>query len=344
MGSYRYLFLCVLILMACSGCESIAYYNQALKGQLELMKNQHPLMEVIENRNTSAQLKNQLQLILEILAFADQQLQLPVGGNFSHYVEINRPFVVWNVFAADEFSFEARTWCYPVVGCASYRGYFDQNKADAYAKKLQDEGGDIYIGGVSAYSTLGWLDDPVLSTFAWRNDTQLPALIFHELAHRILYIRGDTEFNESFASAVEQIALEKWLKNDPQAFDVYLEHKQYHDDFVEFVLSWKMRLDAMYHADLNDIEKRALKKSLYSTMMDEYKIFRGEHKAYDGWMNDTLNNAKINTLSTYQARVPAFLSLYEQHNDNFKMFIDACLTLSRQKKAIRDRKLDELVN
>ena len=349
MVHFRYWFLFILVLITCSGCESVVYYNQALKGQLELMKNQRPLTEIIENENTSAQLKNQLQIILEILTFADQQLQLPVGGNFSHYVEIDRPFVVWNVFAAGELSFEPRTWCYPIVGCASYRGYFDQSKADAYAKKLRGDGGDIYVGGISAYSTLGWVDDPVLSTFVWRNDKQLPALIFHELAHRILYVSGDTEFNESFASAVERIALERWLsnKNTPQAFEEYLKHKQYYDDFVVFVLSWKNRLDDMYRSNLSDNEKRALKNSLYSAMMDDYEIFKGDHNdyiAYDNWMSDTLNNAKINTSSTYQAKVPAFLALYEQHDGDFNKFIDACVKLSRQKKPVRDQQLDEFIN
>ena len=348
MIKHQYWFLFILILVTCSGCESITYYNQALKGQLELMKNQRPLTEVIENEITPALLKNQLQTILEILTFADQQLQLPVGGNFSQYVEIDRPLVVWNVFAADELSFDPKTWCYPIVGCASYRGYFDENKANAYAEKLRGDGGDIYVGGISAYSTLGWLDDPVLSTFISRNDTQLAALIFHELAHRIFYVSGDTEFNESFASAVERIALERWLnnKNNPQAFDVYLKHKQNYDDFVVFVLSWKKRLDLMYHSNLSDNEKRLLKDKLYSAMIDDYKVFKGNHneyKAYDNWMSETLNNAKINTLSTYQAKVPAFLVLYEQHDGDFNKFIDACVMLSKQKKAIRDQQLDELM-
>ena len=345
MVSIRFYFLFLFVLVMCSGCETVAYYNQALKGQLEIIKKQRPLAELIENENTSAELKNKLQKILEILDFADQQLHLPVGGNFSHYVELGRPFVVWNVFAAGELSFDSKSWCYPVVGCASYRGYFQQYKANAYAGTLREDGGDIYVGGVSAYSTLGWLDDPVLSTFVWRNDKQLPALIFHELAHRILYVRDDTEFNESFASTVEQIALEKWLsnKNNPQAFEVYLKYKQNHDDFVVFVLSWKSRLDNMYRSDLSDNEKRAHKEKLYSAMVEDYEVFKDKHnnyKAYDNWMGDTLNNAKLNTLSTYQARVPAFLALYKHHNDDFKKFVAACIRLSQQKKTIRDQQLD----
>lgn len=340
--------LCVLVCMFCTGCETLAYYNQAFKGQVELLSNQRPLGEVIKDDNSPEQLKKQLSLIQDILAFAEQQLGLPVGGNFSHYVDTQRPYVVWNVFAADELSFKPKQWCYPIVGCASYRGYFKQGQAEAYADLLRAEGKDVYVGGIAAYSTLGWLDDPVLNTFVERNAMQLPALIFHELAHRILYVKGDTEFNESFASAVERIALERWLKhqNKPEAFSLYLKQKQRYDDFVEFVLFWKAQLEALYATDLSEEKKRQGKAELFKAMRSDYEQFKfnqQHYQGYDAWMSGLLNNAKLNTLATYQARVPAFLALYQQENSDFKKFIDACVELSRLKSTKRKQQVDDLM-
>lgn len=336
------------LLLLCSGCESLFFYKQAISGQSELFIKQQTLEEVISDKDTSATLKRQLEYIEEVLFFAEEELHLPVGDNFRHYVDIGRPYVVWNVLATGEFSFKPKKWCYPVVGCASYRGYFKIEPARAYVDNLRDEGNDVFVGGISAYSTLGWLDDPILSTFVYRNDMQLSALIFHELAHRILYVKGDTEFNESFASAVERIALERWLKHiNSKEFDLYLRQKNRYDAFVEFVLSWKARISQLYDSDISDEKKRSNKAILYQAMLDDYENFKASndnYQGFDAWMNNTLNNAKIITLSTYQARVPDFLSLYDLNQKDFQKFIDTCTRISRLDKTERDRKLESLLN
>lgn len=343
----RYL-LCVLAFMFCAGCETFAYYHQAIKGQMQLLSDQRPLDEVIQDPASPAPVRQKLQYIQDILVFAEQELQLPLGGNFSHYVDTQRPYVVWNVFAAPELSFQAKTWCYPVAGCTSYRGYFNQAQADTYGEKLRSQGYDVYVGGIAAYSTLGWFDDPVLNTFVYRNEIQLPALIFHELAHRILYVGGDTEFNESFASAVERIALERWLQkqNRPEIFSVYLHQKQTYDEFVAFVLSWKAKLEALYVSELEEEEKRQRKAELYHAMVNGYASFKQQHQnyqIYDAWMGGVLNNAKLNTLATYQVWVPAFLALYNNSGGDWQKFIDACVMLSRLEKQERERNLEQLL-
>lgn len=313
---------------------------------MQLLSDQRPLDEVIQDAASPELVKQKLRYIEKILAFAEQELQLPVGENFSHYVDTQRPYVVWNVFAAPELSFQAKTWCYPVVGCASYRGYFNQAQADAYGEKLQSQGYDVYVGGIAAYSTLGWFDDPVLNTFVHRNEIQLPALIFHELAHRILYVGGDTEFNESFASAVERIALEHWLQkqNKSDTFSVYLRQKQTYDEFVAFVLFWKAKLEALYASEVEEEEKRQRKAELYRAMVNDYENFKQQHhQGYDAWMDGVLNNAKLNTLATYQVWVPAFLALYNNSGGDWQKFIDACVTLSRLEKQEREQSLEQLL-
>ena len=342
-GRFILLFWLWTLLLACT---DFGYYMQASQGQLELIRNRTSIDELVLSEEIESKRKYKLLLIKQITSFAQQDLGLPVGGAYSDFVEIDRPHVVWNVFASQPYSFESKQWCYPMVGCVSYRGYFNLASAERYGDELEKQGLDVYIGGVSAYSTLGWFDDPVLSTFLMRRDFELAALIFHELSHRVLYIKGDTTFNESFATAVEQIALDKWVKaqNRPELLSQYKKANAKNAKFVDFILAWKETLQKGYQ--ISDIDSEKQKSQLYEQLLADYQLFRfrTDYHGYDHWIENNLNNAKINTIATYEARVPEFNKVYLAAGSDMALFLEECIRLSKRSKADRDKYLDALKN
>jgi len=209
MNLYRFVLLLGVTAMA--GCESVAYLAQAVHGQGRLLLNGKPIIKILQQAKTPQPLRRQLTAVQSILDFAEQELALPSGGSYRNYVELNQSAVVYNVFATPALSLQPRQWCFPVVGCVLYRGYFAAADAREYASKLRQDGTDVFIGGAAAYSTLGWFDDPLLSTMLNRSTADLAALLFHELTHRRLYIKGQTQFNESLATLVEHEGLRRWL-------------------------------------------------------------------------------------------------------------------------------------
>ncbi|MEJ2657639.1 MAG: aminopeptidase [Desulfobacterales bacterium] len=221
-----------------TGCSSIRYYGQLISGQISILNKRQPIHQILEEPDAPEKLKQKLKLILDIRKFAKDDLFLPADDQYLSYVALERRFAVWNVYATPEFSFSAKTWCYPIIGCAVYRGYFSETDAFNYAEQLKAKGYDVYIGGVVAYSTLGWFDDPVLSTFIYSSDIKLAALIFHELAHHLLYVPDDTTFNESFATTVEQVSLRRWLatKHHLKYYDDYMTHYRRRQQFIDLVL------------------------------------------------------------------------------------------------------------
>jgi len=244
----------VLLVAALTGCESIGYYKQLISGQIAILNKKQPIHKLIDDPDTSEKLKEKLKLVLDIRTFAKDELFLPVKDQYLSFVELERPFAGWNMWATPEFSFAPKTWCYPIIGCAIYRGYFSKKDAFDYGHQLEAQGYDVYIGGVAAYSTLGWLDDPVFSTFIYRSDIRLAALIFHELSHHLLYIADDTTFNESFAIAVEQESLRRWLatRDNLKASE---DHKTYYRrrrQFIELVMKYRKELKALYANDLSE--------------------------------------------------------------------------------------------
>ncbi len=267
--------------------------------------------------------------------FAGTELQLPVGDHYLSYVELDRPVVAWNIFAAPELSLVPKTWCYPIAGCAAYRGYFDIQDARRYSRKLRAQGYDVYIGGVTAYSTLGWFDDPVLSTFSKLDDAQTAALIFHELAHQKLYVPGDTVFNESFATAVEQEGLRRWqiASNDAFIYEAYLSRRQRQDTFVDLIMKYRRRLESMYAEELPMEAKREAKVRIISGLIAEYHQMKNASPAmaaYANWFKQPVNNAQIISISSYNEFVPAFNNLLIQHDRNLKKFFDACRRLAQK--------------
>ena len=220
-------------------CETVSYYTQAARGQMAIVFGREDIQRLLESDDLPTDLREKFSAVLDIRDFAAQELLLPVGDNYQTYVDLGREHVVWNVFAAAEFSTEAVNWCYPIAGCVAYRGYFSEAAALKFAAEWERRGFDVYIGGVDAYSTLGWFEDSLLSTVLSRPDYQLAGLIFHELAHQVAYVPGDTTFNESFATAVEREGLRRWLLDSDQAATIATARssRERQQQFVELVTS-----------------------------------------------------------------------------------------------------------
>ncbi len=302
------------------GCQELSYYKQAMKGQYRLVKGKKPIPEILGDNSIDPVLKRKLMLIMEIREFAETELALPVEDNYFHYVDLKRAYVAWNVFACPPLSLKSKQWCFPVVGCMTYRGYFVEDTARAYADDLRKENLDVYVGGVPAYSTLGWFKDPVTNVILRRSDERLAELIFHELAHQIFYVPDDTGFNESFATAVAHEGTQRWLKreNRESAILKIKKDRQRHKAFVEMVLMHRDRLETVYRSESSDALKLKQKEKVIIELKEQYRVFKSEwnnYTGYDRWINQPINNAQLNTISTYYDHVPAFVNLLKINVD-----------------------------
>lgn len=341
--------LVLLLLLAClSACATSAYYAQLASGQWNMFSDRQPIEELLDNPATPADLHDRLQLVESIRNFATTELSLPDNPSYRYYVDLQRPYAVWNVYAAEEFSTTAIDWCFPIAGCVAYRGYFTEQTASDYAQQLSGQGLDSYVGGVAAYSTLGWFNDPVLNTFIYRDDAQLAGLVFHELAHQQLYLPGDTAFNESFARAVEVEGVRRWLslQQRESLMTAYLLDQQLHQDFVATLLAGRDQLDALYAQDLPVEEMRRRKLILLETIQkQDYPAFKkrwGGTSRFDNWMAKDFNNAKLATLANYQQWVPAFKQMLANNGGNFQVFYQDARVLSGLEPSLRQQQLESL--
>jgi predicted aminopeptidase len=345
------LFFSTLILSAVGvimcGCSS--YYLQSVKGQLAVFSAQQPIVETLRNQaqTLSEQEIKKLKKILKIRNFASKNLKLPENNSYTEYANLHRPYVVWNVMASPEFSLESTEWCYPVVGCAVYRGYFQQQDAEEFAAEIRQQGFDVTVVGVPAYSTLGWFDDPVLhATLQWPM-TQIAGLIFHELAHAQTYISGDSAFNESFATTIEIEGVKRWLTstNNTQDWQAFELRKTRQQDFVEFVMHYRGKLEELYKKQATKTEKRIQKQGIFAKMQRSYKKLKSDwsgFQGYDKWMSQPLNNARMNTVATYHQHVSAFTQLLAKHNGDLTKFYRAVEDLADTDEKQRAEKLLQL--
>ncbi|HVL00162.1 MAG TPA: aminopeptidase, partial [Dongiaceae bacterium] len=323
----------LLIVILLQGCDA-SFYWQAAQGQMDLLQRRQPIPELIQDNATDPQLKSQLNYVLRVRAFAAEQLHLTVNNNYLTYADLQRPYVVWNVFATPELSLENQRWCFPIAGCVPYRGYFTEADADAFAKELAGNGFDTYVGGVAAYSTLGWFDDAVLNTFVSRDQLSLAALLIHELAHQTLYVPDDSTFNESFATAVENIGLELWIEYAKlqNQLPAYQEAKRRQDQFLDLVLQHRDEREKLFSSPLSDDEKRQRKAQLQTELQAAYTQLKArwqssDGKSYDGydrWFAQPVNNAQLSTVATYHALEPGFRALVEQSGRDFRTFFKRC--------------------
>jgi predicted aminopeptidase len=330
------------------GCATFSYYGQAVRGHLDLMNRTRPIEAQLADPKTPPELREKLARVLEIREFASRELALPENGSYRAYADLERPYVVWNVFAAPEFSVEPRASCFPIVGCVSYRGYYAQGDADAFAAELRREGYDVFVYGVPAYSTLGWFDDPVLNTFVRYPDAELARLVFHELAHQLVYVKGDTMFNESFAVAVEEEGVRRWMAKHATDREraAYAELRARRAEFVQLVLRYRARLEALYREPLSDAEKRAEKARLFAEMEAGYQALKAERwggwSGYDRWFGKDVNNAQLASVATYEELVPAFRALLAREGGDMARFYGAVHALARLDKSAREAELAAL--
>ena len=326
----RILLMAVLALLGLfqAGCRTASFYGQAIQGHCRIIFKQESIQHVLKEPSASESLKAGLRQVLELRRFAEAHLGLPAGRHYLNYAELRSQYVVWNVFAAPEFSLEAKEWWYPVLGRLSYRGYFKEALARQCADDLRASGMDVFVGGVDAYSTLGWFKDPVLDTFLDRDELSLADLIFHELAHQKLFIKGDTDFNEAFATAVAREGVRRWLRSrgdDRTAADYeILVARQ--DAFLGLLMRTRQELEALY-AEAADGERRAMnehalgntraeirrrKAGLLASLRTDYEILKADWSGgvhFDRWFEWPVNNARLNAESTYHELVPGFENL-----------------------------------
>lgn len=329
----RNLFIAFLGLML-SGCTGAGYYAQAANGHLQVMRAARPIRELLQDPATDPGLKEKLGSAIAIREFASRELALPDNGSYRVYADLGRPFVVWNVFAAPEFSVEPEKWCMIFVGCVSYRGYFDRAEAERYAGELRRAGFDTHVGGVTAYSTLGYFSDPVLNTFLRQGDTETARIIFHELAHQLLFVSGDTVFNESFAATVENEGLRRWFarSSQPEQHLAFLAQQRRRAQFVQLVETWRGKLRALYATRRSPEEMRRAKEGVLAELKLAYaglKLAWGGDGSYDKWFGQDMNNARIASLTLYTRLAPAFEAMLEQEKRDLPRFYRRVQSLSR---------------
>lgn len=342
---FRFSMMCLLLMS--TGCANIGYYLQSVSGQFDIWRRERPIDEVIGDPGTPTSLKEKLARVLEIRRFASAELDLPRSHSYTRYADLDRQYVVWNVFAVPEFSMRPMQWCFPFAGCVSYRGYFVQADAERFAAGLADRGNDIFVGGVPAYSTLGWFADPVLNTFIHYSDYRIAQLIFHELAHQKVYARNDSTFNESFAVVVEQEGVRRWLARHGTAQDTsnYEREQRYREDFIRLVQTYHERLTALYDTKLAPKEMRQRKKHTLEEMERDYKGLKtgwGGYKGYDAWFERKPNNAQIASVAIYTKLVPGFQVLLRQHGGELPRFYAAVKELAALPEEERTARLERL--
>ena len=340
--------LLLLLGITVSGCSSFGYYLDLIDGHNELLEQQKPIKTILADQQTTPKLRKLLETSQEIRDFASNNLHLPENDSYRKYADLKRPYAVWNVVAAAEFSTDAKKWCFLVVGCLSYRGYFTREAAEAYARELKKEGFDVYVAGANAYSTLGWFDDPLLNTMMYKSEARRAGIIFHELAHQVVYIDDDSAFNEAFATAVEDEGIRRWFKaKDKQAlYETYLINKKRDAELNALLKQTRDELKTVYASKLEANEMRAAKKQVFVNMQQHYqrlkKSWQG-YSAYDKWMQQDLNNAHLLLISTYHDKVPMFQAMLKSENYDLKKFYRAVENLGKLEVAERNKKLNSII-
>ena len=329
-----------------SGCIGVGYYAQSLKGHVEIMTARQDVDHLIDDASTPEALRAAMASARAIRQFATDALDLPDNASYRSYVDIGRDYVTWAVFAAPEFSVVPRVWCFPVFGCVPYRGYFSRDVAIKTAVELQRQGLDLHVSGVTAYSTLGWSSDPLLSTMLRQDESSLAGLVFHELAHQRVYVDDDTAFNEAFAVAVETTGVKTWLRagGDAAGLGRYQTGLARNAQFLALVAQTRDELHQVYQGAGTVAHKRAAKAAAIDRLRLRYRQMRdkrwGGFSGYDGWIEAPINNAKIAATSVYNDRVPAFLRLFELCVGNYPRFYNAVERIGAIAKADRAEALE----
>ncbi|MER9774833.1 aminopeptidase [Mesorhizobium sp. M0220] len=336
----------MIVMSGVAGCTSISYYAQSLKGHVEIMAARQDVGELIDNPSTPGTLRARMASASAIRQFAIDELALPDNNSYRSYVDVGRDAVTWAIFAAPEFSLTPRTWCFPVFGCVPYRGYFSKRSAIETAVELQRQGLDIYVTGITAYSTLGWSSDPLLSTMLSQDETYLAGLVFHELAHQRVYVHDDSSFNEAFAVAVETTGVRKWLRatGDTAGLRRYEADRKRRAEFLVLVSQTRDELRHVYDDDVTSEQNWAAKKAAIERLRTRYRQMRdrrwGGYRGYDAWFDAPINNAKLAATSVYSDRVTAFLRLFDLCSGDYPRFFASVRRIGALDKSDRAEALE----
>jgi predicted aminopeptidase len=321
----------------CGGC----YLLQSAQGQLALMRKREPIKSVIDKPDTAPALRTQLEKVTDIRDFASRELKLPDNGSYRTYADIGRPYVVWNVVAAPEFSVVPVRWCFPIVGCVAYRGYFVEQRAQDYARGLRAQGYDTAVGGAAAYSTLGHFDDPILNTMVGWDDVELAAIIFHELTHQLLYIPNDASFNEALATTVEEEGVRRWLVQQDRGRDLsaHLMQQQRYLEVIALLGATRAKLRSLYEASGTPEVLREEKRAAFAALRVSYAQLKsqwGGHAPFEAWFAQDINNAHLASIATYYACVPGFQRELEAAGNDLPAFYRRVRELAKLDQRQRD--------
>jgi predicted aminopeptidase len=340
--SYRLLRIALLLaaLGVLPGCGSL-YLVQAARGQAQILVDRRPITQVVADPKTPPAVRDTLAEVSAARDFATQQLGLPDNRSYRLYADIGRPYVVWNVVAASEFSVNPKVWCFPIAGCVPYRGYFHQKAAERYADQLKMAGYDTVVEGVPAYSTLGHFDDPVLNTMLPYGRDELAAIIFHELAHQLIYVAGDSAFNEAFASTVEETGLARWLtaKGRPADIEKFHQGEAHARAFSDLLRQARRDLAQLYASKIPPEAMRAAKQARLAALADSIRATEkrlGIQSGYGAWAARGFNNAQLASVATYENCEPGFRRLLDQQDGDLRRFYAAVRALAKQPRAVRD--------
>ena len=336
--------LVALVASALPGCGTV-YVAQAAMGQWHVMHARRPIDAVVLDKRTPEPLREELFRVREAREFASTELKLPDNRSYRTYADIHRPYVVWNVVATPEFSVAPKRWCFPIAGCVAYRGYFSERKAHDFAAGLAKQGYDVAVGGVPAYSTLGKFADPVLSTMLGYGEDELAATIFHELAHQLLYVKNDTEFNEAFAMTVEEAGLQRWLtqRGQPGSIVGFRRQREREREFVDLFTHTRDQLAKLYASGQPQADMRARKRPILAQLATDLSALERRlqvrSSVYDRWIEEGLNNAHLTSLATYYDCLPGFEHLLAQQDGDLPRFYAAARELAELPRAQRHAKL-----
>jgi len=317
------------------------YLLQSAEGQLELMSKRRPISTVIAATSTPATLRSQLKAVASIRAYATRELGLPDNGSYRSYADVGRPYVVWNVVAAPEFSVDPKEWCYPIVGCVAYRGYFVEAKARKFADEQRKRGMDAAVSGTAAYSTLGHFDDPILNTMLGWDDVELASIVFHELTHQLLYVANDASFNEAFATTVEEEGVKRWLEAQGRGEDLAqhrLEQRRYLE-VVNLLEATRSRLRIIYASGRPDEDMRSEKRKAFADLRADFAALRlsfGGHAPFESWFDHEINNAHLASIATYFACVPGFERELRAVNGDLPAFYRRVRQIAKMPQKDRD--------
>lgn len=355
---WRWFLALTSLALVVTGCKTAGYYRQAVSGQMEILSKRQDIQKILARPDTRPALREKLTLVQELRAFASRELGLESRGHYSAYADLGRRYVVWNVYAAPEFSLEPKKWWYPIVGSLKYRGFFSEKQARDHAAELVKQGYDVHVAGIDAYSTLGFFEDPVLNTFIHSEPEDLADLLFHELAHARVFAKGDTDFNEAFATAVGEEGARRWITARADAatrarYETELRRKQ---QFVRLVMRGRDQLKTVYgeesahgrrvepkpgSAELVAL-KRAQKHAVIEQLRRDYaqlKASWGGHAGYDHWFGKSLNNAQLSTVATYYELVPSLNNLLAKCGGDLEKFYAECKSLAKLTKEQRRAEL-----